>query len=359
MILMNPGPVTLSPRVREALLGEDVCHREVEFAELTLNVRQQLQTLYSAVGYSAVLLTGSGSCAVEAMLATFASRSAPTLVVCNGVYGERMAQMLERQGKPVLTSKQPWGEPIDLVQVNELLALHPETACVAVIHHETTTGRLNALDDLAALCLDRKVGLLIDAVSSFGGEAIDFDAWQPQAVAATANKCLHGVPGVAMVLGRDELLAQRRGFSPALYLDLEQYVLPQKDGWSPFTQAVQGYMAVHAALAELHEQGGWHARRARYQALTDRIRDALAGLGISPLLAARESSSMLTAYHLPATLSYGALHDHLKADGFTIYAGQGALASTIFRIATMGDIGDQDIERFLASLGAFLHKGQL
>jgi 2-aminoethylphosphonate-pyruvate transaminase len=341
------------------LLGEDLCHREAEFAALTLSLRQQIQTLYSAAGYTAVMLTGSGSCAVEAMLATFAPRSAPTLVVCNGVYGERMAQMLERQGKPVLISKQPWGEAIDLVQVGELLELHPETACVAVIHHETTTGRLNALDDLAALCQARQVGLLIDAVSSFGGEAIDFDRWQPQAVAATANKCLHGVPGVAMVLARDELLAQRRGFSPALYLDLEQYVTPQKDGWSPFTQAVQGYMALQAALAEFQEQGGWHARRARYQALTDRIRQALAEWGVQPLLDPAQSSSMLTAYHLPEAVSYAALHDHLKADGFTIYAGQGALASTIFRIATMGDIGDGDIDRFLTSLGAFLHKGQL
>ncbi|MEN0106257.1 MAG: 2-aminoethylphosphonate aminotransferase [Pseudomonas sp.] len=356
---MNPGPVTLSPRVREALLGEDLCHREAEFAQLTLSLRQQLQTLYAAAGYTAVLLTGSGSSAVEAMLATFAPRTAPTLVVCNGVYGERMAQMLERQGKPVLASKQPWGEAIDLARVTALLDQHPDTACLAVIHHETTTGRLNALDELAALCQARNVGLLIDAVSSFGGEAIDFQRWQPQAVAATANKCLHGVPGVALVLGRDELLAQRRGFSPALYLDLEQYVPAQKDGWSPFTQAVQGYMALQAALAELQEQGGWQARQARYQALTDRIRQTLAEWGVQPLLEAEHSSSMLTAYHLPATVSYSALHDHLKADGFTIYAGQGALASTIFRIATMGAIGNADIERFLASLHGFLHKGQL
>lgn len=354
MILMNPGPVTLSPRVRAALQREDLCHREPEFAALSLSLRASLESLYAAEGYTAVLLTGSGSCAVEAMLATFAPRDAATLVVCNGVYGERMAQMLQRQGKPCLESRQSWGEAIDLAAIRGQLDAHPQVACLAVVQHETTTGRLNQLDELAALCRERSIGLLIDAVSSFGAERLDFARWRPLAAAATANKCLHGIPGIAFVLGQSERLAERRGYSPSLYLDLEQYVAPQSQGWSPFTQSVQACFALEEALRELDEAGGWQARQVRYQAITDRVRDQLVALGVRPLLAREDSSSMLTAYYLPEGCSYATLHDHLKQAGFTIYAGQGALAAQIFRIATMGDIRNADVERLCDELQAVL-----
>lgn len=345
MILLNPGPVTLSERVRAALQKDDLCHREAEFAALSLGLRTSLEKLYDAPEHLAVLLTGSGSCAVEAMLATFAPRDAATLVISNGVYGERMALMLDCQGKPFFESRQAWGAALDLMVVSELLDTHADIACVAVIHHETTTGRLNDLDELAALCSNRKIGLLIDAVSSFGAERIDFQRWRPLAVAATANKCLHGIPGVAFVLGRREFLATPRGYSPSLYLDLERYVGPQREGWSPFTQSVQGYYALDEALRELGEQGGWQRRRERYRRITDHLRGVLADLGVHPFLDRAASASMLTAYHLPPGCSYPELHAGLKQAGFTIYAGQGQLASQVFRIATMGDIQDADVER--------------
>src|SRR4051812_39165162 len=203
MILLNPGPVTLTARVKRALAGDDMCHREAEFAELTLDVLRGIENVYdTGGGYSAVMLSGSGTAAVEAMLSTFASKTRPTLVVCNGVYGERMAAMLARQGKPAVKLRQEWLAAIDLAKVEQAIEAQPQLANVAVVHNETTTGRLNDLGPLAALCAKRGLGLLLDAVSSFGGEQLDFAKLQPLAVAATANKCLHGAPGVSFVLAR-------------------------------------------------------------------------------------------------------------------------------------------------------------
>jgi 2-aminoethylphosphonate-pyruvate transaminase len=357
MILLNPGPVTLSPRVRRALAeSEDLCHREVEFAELTRDILARLEGLYAgAEDYAAVMLSGSGTCGVEAMLSTFALKDRPTLVVANGVYGERMAEMLKRQGKPMWLARAEWIEPIDLAQARRLLDEHPDIARVAVVHHETTTGRLNDLGELAALCRERGKGLLIDAVSSFAGEDIPLADWEPLAVAGTANKCLHGIPGIACVLARQEALVTQAletqvSQSTSLYLDLAGYYKEQRAGFSPFTQAVQAAQALQAALAEFADQGGWRARRDTYQARTDRIRDRLAKLGVAPLLPPGESSSMLTAYRMPEGFSYPALHDHLKARGFVIYAGQGQFNGRIFRIATMGEIGDVDLARLEQSL---------
>lgn len=350
MILLNPGPVTLSPAVRQALLREDLCHREPEFAALTLRILRALEAVYGAAGYAAVLLTASGTGAVEAMLATFADPARATVVAANGVYGERMADMLRRQGKPHALVAGAWEQPVDVGAVAAALDAHPGAAAVAVVHHETTTGRLNDLAPLAGLCRERGVGLLVDTVSSFGGEAIDFAGWQPLAVAATANKCLHGVPGAAFVLARRERLAATNAWSPALYLDLERYHAAQRDGFSPFTQSVQACYALDAALDALQAEGGWAARRALYARRSAAVAAVLEARGVEPLLPAADSAAMLRAWRLPGGLAYGTLHAACKQAGFTIYAGQGRLAAGVFRIATMGEIPEPDLQRLTALL---------
>ena len=352
MILLNPGPVTLSPRVRNALQRDDLCHREPEFAELMLRLRNGLERVYpnSSRSYVAVLLTSSGTGAVEAMLSTFAPRDASTLIASNGVYGERMATMLERQGKPYVHVVGCWTEPIKLDQVITALDAHPEVARMAVVHHETTTGRLNRLDELARLCSKRDVELLIDAVSGFGGEDIPLDQWRPMAIAGTASKCLHGVPGISFVLCDGGAIASNSRHATTLYLDLEGYYHEQLKGWSPFTQSVQGCFALQEALEEFFEGGGWRARRQRYRHIAQEIRQTLAQLGVRTLLAEDESSAVLTSYRIPSGDNYERIHDALKALGFVIYAGQGDLGRSIFRIAHMGTISDEDLRCLIAAL---------
>lgn len=325
MKLLNPGPVSLTERVRRALLKPDLCHREPEFAALAARIREGLQRVYGGP-HEAVLLTGSGTAAVEAMVGTLVD--GPALVVANGVYGERMAEMLRRQGKPHEVVASPWTSPMDLEEVGRRL---PRFRYVLAVHHETTTGRLNDLPALAALCRQHGARLLLDAVSSFGGAEIDLDG--VEACAATANKCLHGVPGVSFVLARPEALA-RESASPSLYLDLRHEGIP-------FTPAVHACYALDEALQEFFEAGGWRARAALYAA---RMRKVSV---LEPLLA-EGWSDILRAFRLPEP--YAALHDRLKAAGFVIYAGQGALRHEMFRIAVMGDLADEDLDRLVSLL---------
>jgi 2-aminoethylphosphonate-pyruvate transaminase len=352
MILLNPGPVTLSPRVKRALGGDDMCHRETEFAELTIDVLRGLEAVYeTAADYSAVMLSGSGTAAVEAMLSTFASKTRPTLVVCNGVYGERMAAMLARQGKPHVKLTLAWLDPIDLSKVDRALIADPQIANVVVVHNETTTGRLNDLGPLGELCRSRGLGLLVDAVSSFGGEHFDFGKLRPLAVAATANKCLHGAPGISFVLARTSALDSGESHATTLYLDLIEYYREQRKGWSPYTQAVHVTLALREALRELDDEGGVNARQRLYLRRSTKVRRALAELGIETMIPAATCSSMLTGFNLPARQSYERLHDALKREGYVIYAGQGAFNGRIFRIATMGCIPEADISRLTRAFG--------
>ena len=217
---------------------------------------------------------------------------------------------------------------------------------------------MNILDGLAEQCRGRGVCLLIDAVSSFAGEEIAFDRWAPLAVAATANKCLHGAPGAAFVLADRAALDRGDSQANSLYLDLINYNREQRDGGSPFTQAVHVFNAMGEALAELADQGGWRSRRQRYLELSQQLRQCLVRLGVEPLIPLDQSASMMTSFRLPAGLTYAELHSVLKAHGFIIYAGQGVLASEIFRIALMGAISDADFTRLLSVLGQAIAKSK-
>ena len=359
-ILLNPGPVTLSPRVREAMLGPDLCHREPEFAALQDKIRRQLLEIHALdpARWAAILLTGSGTAAVEAMVSSLVPLDGRLLVIENGVYGERISNIARRHGIAAERVEHPWLARLDLPRIKAVLQNSGPFSHVAVVHHETTSGRLNDLQELADVCAAHGAGLLLDAVSSFGAEEIDFSGWPLTAMAATANKCLHGVPGTAFVIAQRDALATATEACRTVYLDLQAYLRNQDQQGTPFTQSVQTFYALSAALDELEEEGGWKARRECYRSRMSRVRQHLLTLGISPLLGEGESSCVLNAFHLPEGVDYPALHDELKARGFIIYAGQSTLARQIFRISTMGDLSETDLDRLCAAFDAIIHKGQ-
>jgi len=353
MILLNPGPVTLSAGVRAALGRADWCHREPEFAALTKALNAALTAIYPALAgdYQSVLMSSSGTGAVEAMLASFAPDSEKTLVVANGVYGERMARMLVAHRKPHVLLEHAWTEAPDPARVAAALAADAGITRLALVHHETTTGRLNDLDVLGAICRERGVGMLLDAVSSFGAERIEGEQWQLVALAATANKCLHGAPGAAFVIASDAAWAAPAVQAGSVYLDLRQYHAAQQGaGYSPFTQAIPAFFALEQAVAELAAAGGWQARRSLYRERAARIHTTLAALGVASLLPDEACSSVLRAWRLPVGTSYDRLHSRLKEAGYVIYAGQGQLASEVFRLAVMGEIAAGELERLCTLL---------
>ncbi|KWA64563.1 2-aminoethylphosphonate aminotransferase [Burkholderia ubonensis] len=351
MLLLNPGPVTLTERVRRSLLQPDLCHRESEFFDLQDEARARLVAAYGLdpAEWAAVLMTGSGTAAVESMIAALVPQRGKLLVIENGVYGERIAQIATQYAIAHEVLKHKWMQAPDLAQIAARLDAGGFSH-VAVIHHETTTGRLNDLGAIADVCRARGVKLLVDGVSSFGAEAIDFAGGDIDAVAATANKCLHGVPGAAFVIVRRSALAQAA--SRAYYLDLGRLAKLQDQRNTPFTPSVHAYYALVEALREFDEAGGWRARHARYKALADQAQAGLAARGMPLVLPEGASSVVLRAYRLPQGVTYEQLHDGLKARGFVIYAGQGGLSKELFRISTMGAIEAADVERLLDGFSA-------
>ena len=352
MILLNPGPVNVSPRVTAALARGDLCHREPEFGELQASIRARLLEAFApGSDFTAILLTGSGTAALEAAVTSVLSEHGRLVVVSNGVYGERIAAIAEAARLPHTLVQGPWTEPPDLAAVARALDA-PDVEAVAVVHHETTTGLLNPVAELGRLARAKGKLVLVDSVSGLGGDALDVAT--ADLVVGTGGKCVQAFPGLGFVLVRQEVMARLATYPRrSLYLSLAVHHEAQERRTVPFTPAVQLAYALDEALAELLEEGV-AARLRRYAAAAALLREGCARLGLGFVLPAPLRSSSITSLWLPPGRSYADFHDGLKTRGFVIYEGQGRLAREIFRVANMGHLERADFERFLAALGAVL-----
>jgi 2-aminoethylphosphonate-pyruvate transaminase len=216
-----------------------------------------------------------------------------------------------------------------------------------MVHHETTTGLINPVKEIADVVDSQNRAFILDAVSGLGGETIDIAGSHIYMVAGTAGKCIQGFPGVSFVLVRKGFLERMRQYPKrSWYLHLTHYVDDQGRGTIPFTPAVQVFYGFDEALSELLEEGVAN-RIQRYKKAATLIRARMAKLGIKPMLTPERQSNTITAYSLPDGVTYDRLHDRLKAQGYVIYAGQGQLESKIFRVANMGALTEAQLTGFL------------
>src|SRR5918993_2384297 len=247
MILLNPGPVNVSERVRQALSRPDICHREVEFSDLLNRIQQKLLTAFvpgAEDDYVAVILTGSGTAAVESAVMSCLPAGKRMLVLNNGVYGERISNMvgLHRLGGSEL--KWEWHSKPDPERVRLALRQHPEVHAVAMVHHETTTGLINPVQEIAEVVDSQNRVFVVDSVSGLGGEAINVAGSHIYMVAGTAGKCIQGFPGVSFVLLRKGFMERMKSYPKrSWYLHLPLYYEQQEKATIPFTPAVQVYYA--------------------------------------------------------------------------------------------------------------------
>jgi 2-aminoethylphosphonate-pyruvate transaminase len=343
-ILLNPGPANTTTSVKQALVMDDLCHREPECFEMVRRCRDRLVTLAGAApDFTAVLFAGSGTAAVEAAIASAVPPGKALLVVDNGVYGDRMTRIARAHGIPVHAVTADIFTPVDPAAVERALREHADVSHVAIVHHETTTGLLNPVADVARVAARQGRRVIVDAMSSLFGERLDVAQDGIDFVTASANKCLQGIAGVSFVLGRRRAVDALAGATPrSVYLDLHGHHASQEADTTPFTPAVQVLHAMEQALVELGAETV-KARIERYAENARVLRDGMTKLGLEILVPEAARSNILTTFRLPEGVSYDALHDAMKRRRYIIYAGQGALKSYAFRVSNMGTLTPDDM----------------
>ncbi|MCL4841834.1 MAG: 2-aminoethylphosphonate--pyruvate transaminase [Bryobacteraceae bacterium] len=356
--LFTPGPLTTSPRVKQALL-RDLGSRDSAFIDVIRDIRRELLRLGGPTvpeSHESVLMQGSGTFAIESTIGSVIPPDGKLLVVINGAYGRRMADMAERLGIHTIRFTLPENQPIDPHDIAIALAADAFISHVGVIHCETTTGLLNPIAEIGAAVRHAGRLLIADAMSSFGGVELDLNAASIDYLVSSANKCIQGVPGFGFVLARREPLAAAAGWARSLSLDLHaQWRGLEKDGQFRFTPPTHTLLAFREALAELVDEGGIPARAARYARNRSILLDGLASLGLDEYLPRHLQSSIIMSYRYPAhpAFQFDTLYQRLSDRGLVIYPGKVSDADC-FRIGCIGHLFEDDFRELVAALGDVL-----
>jgi len=348
-VIFSPGPANISERVRNALTLPDICHRDEEFTNLLNEVRNLIaKALKIDDSYDIVLFSGSGTLAIESLLTCLSGWEKTLLIISNGAYGERAAEIAMTYGIKVKELKLDWGTLPDLTEVEEKIKM-PEIGGVYLIHHETTTGLLNPLKEISLLAKKYNKLVLVDTISSIAGEHIDFE-WGLDAVLGTANKCFRGVPGVSFaILSKDFVTIAEKRNRRTYYSDLISHLERERKGETPFTPPVHSLFAFREALGEILEEGVEN-RIVHYKNISRLLRAELKELGLKLYLPEEHYSNTMTSVYLPSGYSFKELHDLLKERGFVIYNSQSFLRGKVFMLGVVGLINEQDIGNFMEAL---------
>lgn len=352
--LFTPGPLTTSLTVKQAML-RDLGSRDVEFQALVRRIRAELPALAGVSqesGYEAILMQGSGTFGVEAVLSSVVPPDGKLLILINGAYGERMAQMVSALKIAATVLRTHEDLPLEPAEVRASLAQDASITHVAVVHCETTTGLLNPLAEIGQAVQEAGRLFIVDAMSSYGAIPIDMAGWGVDYLISSANKCIEGVPGFAIILARREALRQTEGWARSLSLDiLAQWKGLEKSGQFRFTPPTHALLAFEQALRELAMEGGVAGRGARYRANHTLLTGGMRAMGFREYIAPELQSYIITTFHYPADprFVFEAFYERLSAKGFVIYPGKLTHADC-FRIGTVGRLFPADIHALLAAI---------
>ena len=350
--LLTPGPLTTSHSVKESML-HDWGSRDREFIAMNRRVRERLVGLAGGVGsHVCVPLQGSGTFVVEAAAGTLLPRDAKALILVNGAYGRRIARICDYYRRRHIILETPEDVPNDPGAVDAALAGDSDLSHVFVVHCETTSGILNPVADIAEVTRRHGRKLIVDAMSAFGAISLDARRVPFDALVASSNKCIEGVPGVGFAVVRETLLEQCQGNAPSLALDLyDQWQAMQANGQWRFTPPTHVIAAFDQALREHEEEGGVEGRGARYARNCRILVDGMRELGFQTLLPDELQAPIIVTFHMPADPSFvfQTFYDYLGERGFVIYPGKLTVADS-FRIGCIGRLGEREMRAALVAV---------
>jgi len=346
------GPVRIHPRVLRAMSMPSLNHRGDYFHGIVHEIRELLPVLFGAKGRQ-VILSGSGTAGLEAMYSGLLPKEGRTLVLTNGNFGDRSAEIVRRYASTVTTLKAPWGQHLPLDEAKAELA-KGEVRAVCVVHNETSVGLANDLASLAPAVKASGALFLVDGISAVAGIPVEIDAWGLDAVVAGSQKGLAAPAGLALVhLSERAAAALHPG---SFYLDLAAHLKSLEKNDTPWTPAVPLFLALREALLLLKEEG-LAARLERTHRLAEATRAAVDAIGLELFPDRRYASDTVTAIKNPEGMGDPELRKVLERQyNVLVQGGQGALTGKIFRIGHMGITDWPDLLVTFAALERVLGK---
>jgi len=356
-LLLGSGPSPVPRRVLDALSQPTIGHLDPAFGELMEGTKAKLREVFGTANEVTLPLSGTGSIGMEAMVVNFIRPGDRVVCGVHGLFGERMADELRRNGADVVRVEAEWGRAIDPSQLIE--ALDEQTAALFVVHAETSTGVRQPLDGLAAACRDAGALLIVDCVTSLGGVEVGIDDYGVDVAFSGTQKCLNAPPGLAPFTASERALERLEpGTCRSWYLDLTLLL----GFWSGaggrsyhHTAPINLVYALDEALDIVLEEG-LAARWARHLDAHESLLRALEPLGFARLAPEGEQLASLLCVTVPDGIDEAAVRRSLLLEhGIEVSGGLGPLAGQVWRIGVMGEgARPQAQQRLLDALAVLL-----
>ena len=347
--LLTPGPLTTSVATKEAML-HDWGSRDEEFINTDERVRNRLLDIAEAVEtHVCVPIQGSGTFTVEGTIGTLLPREGKALVLINGAYGKRIVRIIDYLGRDCVSLETPEDTPPSVSDLDKALVSDPTITHVLVVHCETTSGILNPIESIANTVASHGRRLLIDAMSAFGAIPLSAKTVPFDAVMASSNKCLEGVPGLGFAIIRREALEAAAGNPHSLSLDLhDQWVNMENTKQWRFTPPTHVIVALDKAIEQFDAEGGVAGRFARYSENCRILTEGMRELGFETLLPDNLQAPIIVTFKMPSdpAFDFSSFYDQVKDRGYVLYPGKLTVAPS-FRIGCIGHLGADEIRHAL------------
>ena len=350
-VLLNPGPSTTTDSVKMAQIVPDICPREKEFADLMKGLRADLLGIVHAnpEKYTSVLFCGSGTINIDVCLNSLLPAGKKVLVVNNGAYSTRAAEICAYYGLPYIDLKFPVNNRPDLKVVEEALNNNPDVYIVHTTHNETGTGLLNPIREIGALAHKHGAIFTVDTTSSLAMIPIDIEKDNVDFCMASAQKGIMAMTGLSFIIGNRAEIEKSKDYPKrSYYCNLfRQYDYFEKTGEMNFTPPVQTVYATIQALKEYYAEGET-AKWARHTRIFNAIHEGLDKLGFKDYIPRELQSGLVVAALYPddSNWDFMKVHDYCYERGFTIYPGK-VEKKGMFRLCALGAIDEGDIKDFL------------
>ncbi len=354
--LRTPGPTPIPDDIMNAMSTPMINHRGPEFGQLIKKTTEQLKQVFFTKN-DVLILTASGTGALEASLVNTLSPGDKVLSPSAGSFGDRFIDMAEAFGADVQRMDFEWGEPVDPGAIRRALQADPGIKAVMITHNETSTGVTHPVEEIARIAKQEfdKL-LLVDAVSSLGCIPIPVDAWDCDMVGTASQKGFMIPPGLAFIsISERAWEEQKTAKMPRFYFDLESAKRTLERGQTPFTPNISAMYGLSQALDMLLSEGmenvfGRHSDIAQF------TRDSIRELGLDLLVQdERYASNTVTAVKVPHNVDGPKLRGLMRTEKNVVLAGgQGKLSDSIFRIGHLGHVSKADIDEVVAALRALL-----
>lgn len=357
--LFTPGPLTTSRTVKQAML-RDLGSRDGEFLDVIRTVREKLLQVAGLASpeYECILMQGSGTFSVEAVIGSTVPPNGKLLVVSNGAYGRRIIQIAKVLHIEHCVVESPENVKTNASNVERVLEQEPTITNIAMIHSETTSGLVNDIHAVGSLAKKYHKRFLVDAMSSFGGIVTDWRASNADYFVSSANKCIEGVPGFGFIFARREALLQTESWARSLALDmLAQWKGLEGDGQFRFTPPTHALLAFHQALAELEQEGGVGARAARYRSNYETLITGTRALGLREYLKPEDQGHIIVSFHYPDDphFDFRMFYARLNDRGYVIYPGKVGNANC-FRVGCIGRLFPSDMQNLVLAMSETFKK---